>query len=80
MGRSGRLQAHKTRVALVAPESGFAVELRGYQERLESVMGLSSDYYWEQDENFRFTQVHHSEPNRPQNDPDYYPGKTSWER
>ena len=32
-------------------------ELQRYKERLESMLELSSDWYWEQDENCRFTLV-----------------------
>ena len=51
--------------------------LQDSERRLQCVLDLSSEYYWEQDENHRFTVYHPSgEP-----DPDLAAlvGKTSWE-
>ncbi len=37
---------------------------RASEERYRSLAALSSDWYWEQDENFRFTAFHESQPGR----------------
>jgi diguanylate cyclase (GGDEF)-like protein/PAS domain S-box-containing protein len=49
------------------------------EERLQCVLDLSSDYYWEQDENHRFTLIRHRDPNAPENDPKQFLGKALWE-
>jgi len=49
------------------------------ERRLRCVIELSSDYYWEQDENHRFTLLLHRNASQPENDPQLFLGKTSWE-
>ena len=47
------MKAAKTRSALQDRDAA----LRQYEQRFESLIELSSDWYWEQDVNGRFTQV-----------------------
>ncbi len=54
-------------------------ELSTSEQRLQTVIELSSDYYWEQDENHRFTLLRHRDMSDPRNAPWRYVGKTSWE-
>jgi diguanylate cyclase (GGDEF)-like protein/PAS domain S-box-containing protein len=49
------------------------------EERFRSLLRFSSDWYWEQDENFRFTPNLRGFPERPGIRPDSYVGKTRWE-
>src|SRR3970282_1183169 len=49
------------------------------ERRLRCVIELSSDYYWEQDENPRCTLRLHRNASQPENDPQLFLGKTSWE-
>lgn len=48
------------------------------ESRLQCVIDLSSNYYWEQDENHRFTVLHHRHT-EPEDEPQRFVGKTSWE-
>jgi len=50
-----------------------------HEQRLQSVIDLSSDYYWEQDENHRFTLFRHRDMTRPENDPKRFLGHVPWE-
>jgi diguanylate cyclase (GGDEF)-like protein/PAS domain S-box-containing protein len=49
------------------------------EQRLQCVIDLSSDYYWEQDEQHRFTHFRHRDMTRPENDPKRFLGKVPWE-
>jgi diguanylate cyclase (GGDEF)-like protein/PAS domain S-box-containing protein len=49
------------------------------EHRLQCVIDLSSDYYWEQDEHHRFTLFRHRDMTRPENDPKRFLGKVPWE-
>ncbi len=60
-----------------AASGNGAAEL--HDERLRCVVELSSDYYWEQDEEHRFTLVLHRDQPAVADDPRLYLGKTSWE-
>ena len=53
--------------------------LRESEERFRSLTELSSDWYWEQDENFRFTMVSDNLSRRIANAPVSIIGKTRWE-
>jgi len=53
--------------------------LRESEERFRGLIGLSSDWYWEQDENFRFTMVSDSLSSQVGHYPDSVLGKTRWE-
>jgi diguanylate cyclase (GGDEF)-like protein/PAS domain S-box-containing protein len=50
--------------------------LRESEERFRALTGLSSDWYWEQDENFRFSRV---SPGLEAVHLPFEPGKTRWE-
>jgi diguanylate cyclase (GGDEF)-like protein/PAS domain S-box-containing protein len=50
-----------------------------YEEQLQCILELSSDYYWEQDQDHRFTLIRHRDMESPDNDPALFLGKTSWE-
>lgn len=54
-------------------------KLNQCEARLQSVIDLSVDYYWEQDDEHRFTLVLHRDMDRPKNTADTFLGKTSWE-
>ena len=49
------------------------------EERLKSVLELSSDWYWEQDAKLRFTQFSGSNLSQAGFDPTALIGKTRWE-
>jgi diguanylate cyclase (GGDEF)-like protein/PAS domain S-box-containing protein len=53
--------------------------LRESEERFRSLTELSSDWYWEQDENFRFTMVSENLSRRIGDAPGSIIGKTRWE-
>ncbi|HUL91661.1 MAG TPA: EAL domain-containing protein [Burkholderiales bacterium] len=53
--------------------------LRESEERFRSLTELSSDWYWEQDENFRFTMVSDNLSRRIGDAPGSIIGKTRWE-
>jgi PAS domain S-box-containing protein len=53
--------------------------LRASQERYRSLTELASDWYWEQDENFRFTAMHASIPGAEGAIRSSALGKTPWE-
>jgi diguanylate cyclase (GGDEF)-like protein/PAS domain S-box-containing protein len=53
--------------------------LRESEERFRSLTELSSDWYWEQDENFRFTMVSDNLARRIGDAPGSVIGKTRWE-
>jgi diguanylate cyclase (GGDEF)-like protein/PAS domain S-box-containing protein len=53
--------------------------LRESEERFRSLTELSSDWYWEQDENFRFTMISETVHKRIGNLPYSVIGKTRWE-
>jgi diguanylate cyclase (GGDEF)-like protein/PAS domain S-box-containing protein len=63
------------------PEAGaFAAATQAESEdRFRSLLRFSSDWYWEQDENFRFTANLRGFPERPGIRADSYVGKTRWE-
>src|SRR5512138_923463 len=52
---------------------------QGERERF-SLLELLSDWYWEQDEEFRFTVVSSTRPDRPGADPFPYVGRKHWEQ
>src|SRR3954466_6253347 len=58
---------------------GPASALRECQERLESFIELSSEGYWEQDENFRFTLITAGTLGRSGIDPNTYLGTARWD-
>src|SRR5438874_12587065 len=53
--------------------------LRESEARFRSLTGLSSDWYWEQDENFRFTQMTQAVKDAAERGPLSSIGKTRWE-
>jgi diguanylate cyclase (GGDEF)-like protein/PAS domain S-box-containing protein len=53
--------------------------LRESEERFRSLTELSSDWYWEQDENFRFTMVSDNLSRRIGHAPESIIGRTRWE-
>ncbi len=53
--------------------------LRQYKERLASLLALSSDWYWEQDENCRFTLVVGTSVKQTGIEPQQYLGTTRWD-
>jgi len=53
--------------------------LRESEERFRSLTGLSSDWYWEQDENFRFTQISNATKDTTGPSPLGNIGKTRWD-
>lgn len=53
--------------------------LRESEERFRMLTELTSDWYWEQDENFRFTRMSDSLLTRSRLSPDEYIGRTIWE-
>ncbi len=69
-------------------EAGFAVKaeadgplhaLSESEQRLQCVIELSADYYWEQDAKFRFSQLRHRMPAALEKAPHMFLGKTRWE-
>jgi diguanylate cyclase (GGDEF)-like protein/PAS domain S-box-containing protein len=54
-------------------------KLNQCEKQLQSLIDLSVDYYWEQDDQHRFTLVLHRDMDRPRNTVDAFLGKTSWE-
>src|SRR5256885_14017251 len=55
-------------------------ELRRWQERFESLIGLCSEWYWEQDEDFRFTLVTGSAQGHGGIDTKKFLGTYRWDR
>ncbi|HEY6241742.1 MAG TPA: EAL domain-containing protein [Burkholderiales bacterium] len=53
--------------------------LRRSEERFQGLIDLSSEWYWEQDEDYRFTLITGSTLKRAGIDPNDYLGKTRWE-
>jgi diguanylate cyclase (GGDEF)-like protein/PAS domain S-box-containing protein len=53
--------------------------LRGSEERFRRLTEMSSDWYWEQDENFRFTVVSENLARRTKRPPYLVYGKTRWD-
>src|SRR5207248_1206123 len=53
--------------------------LRGSEARFRHLTELSSDWYWEQDENFRFTTVSENLARRTKRPTSLVLGKTRWE-
>jgi len=53
--------------------------LRESEERFRSLTELSSDWYWEQDENFQFTMVSSNLRRSPERPPESIIGKTRWD-
>jgi diguanylate cyclase (GGDEF)-like protein/PAS domain S-box-containing protein len=53
--------------------------LRESEERFRSITELSSDWYWEQDREFRFTVVSAHQAAQVTMDPEFLKGKTRWE-
>jgi diguanylate cyclase (GGDEF)-like protein/PAS domain S-box-containing protein len=56
-----------------------AAEAARDDDRFRSLLRFSSDWYWEQDEHFRFTANLRGFPERPGIRPESYVGKTRWE-
>jgi diguanylate cyclase (GGDEF)-like protein/PAS domain S-box-containing protein len=54
--------------------------LRQWEQRFESLIELSSEWYWEQDENCRFTLVTGSPPEHSDIDPKNFLGTFRWDR
>ena len=54
-------------------------ELRLCEERLHSILELSTEWYWEQDAQYRFTLFLGSEPEAPSGGPQTYVGATRWD-
>jgi len=50
----------------------------GAEERARSILELTADYYWEQDEKDRFTLLLHRDAADPENEPARILGKTPW--
>jgi len=65
--------------ALHAASPSDAAELRKCEQRLESFIELSSEGYWEQDENYRFTLITGGTLGRSGIDPKSYLGTTRWD-
>ncbi|HYS76024.1 MAG TPA: hypothetical protein VEM38_08035, partial [Burkholderiales bacterium] len=59
------------------PDLGEA--LRQAEERFQSLVGLSSDWYWEQDESYRFTVITGSHLEAAGIDPKRILGTTRWD-
>lgn len=53
--------------------------LRDSERRLECVLDLSSDYYWEQDENHRFTLLRYKDSSSSENDFGQVLGRAPWD-
>jgi diguanylate cyclase (GGDEF)-like protein/PAS domain S-box-containing protein len=60
-------------------ESDASSALREYRERFDSFIELSSEGYWEQDENYRFTLITGGTLGRSGIDPKTYLGTTRWD-
>jgi PAS domain S-box-containing protein len=71
----GKESAAQAELSASSP-SGLAGES---DERFRSLLRFSSDWYWEQDENLRFTANRRGFPERPGIRPATYAGKTRWE-
>lgn len=54
-------------------------ERQGDEVLIRNMVELSSDYYWEQDEKFRFTLIRHRDPDKEKILADHFVGKTWWE-
>ena len=54
-------------------------ELRLCEERLHSILELSTEWYWEQDAQYRFTLFLGTKPEAPSGDPQTYVGATRWD-
>jgi diguanylate cyclase (GGDEF)-like protein/PAS domain S-box-containing protein len=65
--------------ALTAERTRAQARLRSSLERFEQLTSLSADWYWEQDENLRFTQLAGRAVEQGQIDVDSLLGKTRWE-
>jgi diguanylate cyclase (GGDEF)-like protein len=55
------------------------VELRLYRERFKSVLELSTDWYWEQDPEFRFTLITGASIEKSSVDPQRFIGSARWD-
>ncbi len=60
-------------------EDDVSSALREYRERFDSFIELSSEGYWEQDENYRFTLITGGTLGRSGIDPKTYVGTTRWD-
>ena len=69
--------SHPPQDAFSSPRPGPAATES--DDRFRSLLRFSSDWYWEQDENFRFTANLRGFPERPGIRPDSYVGRTRWE-
>ncbi len=65
--------------AMVSERRLASEALRASQERYRALTELSSDWYWEQDENFRFTSLHGRQPGIEGATRAEALGKTPWE-
>jgi PAS domain S-box-containing protein len=54
-------------------------EARTQEDRFRALLAIASDWYWEQDEHFRFTCISSAVENRTGIAPDTHLGKTRWE-
>ncbi len=66
----------KRRKDMLSPASAA---LRLCEERLRSIFELSNEWYWEQDEQYRFTLFLGAKPDAPSGDPQTYVGATRWD-
>src|SRR5581483_7537246 len=61
------------------PRPGNVATLTSHDERLKSLLDLSSEWYWEQDENFRFRQITGGAFAKSGFNAHDYLGKTRWD-
>src|SRR5688572_27386584 len=62
------------------PGSRDAIDARRlYEERLTTLLELSSEWYWEQDEQYRHTLVIGARSGQTGNDPQQYLGTAQWD-
>jgi PAS domain S-box-containing protein len=73
------MDATKSQVGRTATEADLRVALEESERRLQNVIELSSDYYWEQDEQYRFTLFRRPCIRKTANEPEHLLGKTRWE-
>jgi diguanylate cyclase (GGDEF)-like protein/PAS domain S-box-containing protein len=65
--------------AVAADADDSLQALHESEQRLQCVIELSADYYWEQDRSFRFTLLRHWQPTALERAPQLFLGKTRWE-
>jgi diguanylate cyclase (GGDEF)-like protein/PAS domain S-box-containing protein len=78
--RTVALQASNDRLAEdVAARKRTEEALQESEHRFRRLLALSSDWYWEQDEQFRFTNITGGFFDKGKQDPKLFIGKTRWE-